>query len=125
MRYSAAQYAQALRDLARETAPAKRRAVVREFIATVAKNNSLSSLPEIIREYETLSDREKKLRHVTIRAPQRLPEGGIARKLRFKAKVKSERDARLLGGAVIEVDDVRVDNSIARRLQRVRAALVK
>lgn len=125
MRYSAPQYATALHDLARETPRAKRRGMIREFLATVAKNSSLSLLPEIAREYEALADREKGLRHVTVRAPERLPAGGVARKLHFKAAVKSERDARLLGGAVIEVGDVRVDNSLARRLGRVREALTK
>jgi F0F1-type ATP synthase delta subunit len=135
MKYSPHQYATALHDLARETPLAKRRGMVREFLAAVAKNGSLSLLPEIIREYECLSDKEKKLRHVTVRAPERLPESGIARKLHFppahgfgragKVKVKSERDARLMGGAVIEVDDLRVDNSIRMRLERARQAFTK
>lgn len=123
MRYTPTQYAHALRDLAREAPLAKRRGMVREFLAAVAKNGSLSLLPEIAREYEALLDREKKLRHVTVRAPERLSEGSVARKLRFKAKVKSVRDVRLLGGAVIEVGDLRVDNSVARRLGRIRSAL--
>src|SRR3989338_6870652 len=99
MKYSSVQYAKALHDLTRETPPAKHRAMIREFLAAVAKHGSLGALPEIAHEYEALSDNEKKLRHVMVRAPERLPESGIARKLRFKARVKSEQDVQLGGGA--------------------------
>lgn len=133
MKYSSIQYAHALRDLVRETPPAKRRGMIREFLAAVAKNSSLALLPEIIREYEAQKRKERGVRVVIVRAPERLSEAGVARKLRFppphgfgrasKAKVKSERDTRLRGGAVVEMDDLRVDNSIAKRLGRLREAL--
>ena len=132
MKYTPNQYAQALHDLAEDTAPAKRRGMIREFVRTLAKNGSLGLLPEIIREFEQQRDREKGIRHVIVRAPERLSEAGVARKLHFppahgfgragKARVKSERDARLMGGVVVEVDDIRVDNSVARRLERARKA---
>lgn len=124
MKYSPQQFARALHDLVKDTAPAKRRGMIREFLAAVAKNASLGLLPDIIREYEAFSDREKKLRHVTVRAPERLPESGVARKLHFKARVKSELDARLMGGVVIEVDDLRIDNSITSRMRRARQAFI-
>ena len=125
MKYSSVQYAKALHDLTRETPPAKRRSMIREFLAAVAKNGSLGALPDIVREYEALADQQKKICRVTVRAPERLPESGVARKLHFRAKVRSERDVRLGGGAVIEVNDLRVDNSVAMRMERARRVLTK
>ena len=125
MKYSPQQYAHALHDLAKDTAPAKRRGMIREFLGAVSKNGSLSALPDIIREYELLSDKRAKLHHITVRTPERLSERGIARKLYFRARIRAERDARLRGGVVVEVDDIRVDNSIKMRMGRVREALTK
>lgn len=125
MRYSASQYARAFRELVAETPAPKRRALIRGFLATLAKNSGLVLLPEIIREYEAQRRKEKGVHAVVVHAPERLSEGGVARKLGFKAQVKSERDIRLRGGAVIELDDVRVDNSIAKRMGRIREALAK
>lgn len=125
MRYSATQYASALHDFLADTAPAKRRETIRGFLAAVAKNGSLGLLPEIMREFTAQRDRQKKIRDVTVRAAERLSERSVARRLRFRARVKSERDARLGGGAVVEVNDLRVDNSVARRLERVREAFTK
>ena len=125
MKYTPNQYAHALHDFAKDTPPAKRREMIREFLGTVSKNSSRSALPDIIREFEVLSDKEAKLHHVTIRSRERLPESGVSKKLHFKATVKAERDVRLQGGAVVEVDDLRIDNSIAGRLQRARAVLAK
>ena len=59
---------------------------------------------------------------MTISTPERLPEGGVAQKLPFKANVRALRDVRLKGGATLEVDDLRVDNSIAMRLERISKA---
>src|SRR3989338_6106721 len=124
MKYSSVQYAKAFHDLAEDTTSAKRRGMIREFLAAVAKNGSLGVLPDIVREYEALADQQKKICRVTIRAPERLSESGVARKLHFMAKVRSERDVRLGGGgAGIEVNDLRGDNSVKMRMERVRQAL--
>lgn len=123
MKYNAPQYAQALQELAAKTAAKKHRELIRNFLASVLKNGSLPLLPEIIREFRSLSDKSAKIQRVMIKAPKRLAAKGVARKLPFKTRVKSEMDVRLVGGATIEVGDLRVNNSIAMRLQRARAAL--
>lgn len=125
MKYSAVQYAVALHGLVRETPPAKWRGMARDFIAAISKNGSLSAVPEIIREFELLADTEAKIHRVLVQTPERLPEAEVSRALPFKAHVKAVRDTRLHGGAVIEADGVRVDNSIKMRLERVREALTK
>lgn len=125
MRYSPAQYAEALFDLAAEASPVKRREAIREFLSAVTKQSALGLLPEIIREFEAIFDRREKVRQVTISTPERVSAESVARKIHFKSKVTALRDARLLGGAVVEVDDVRIDNSVSGRLGRAREAFTK
>jgi len=122
MKYSAHQYASVLHDLTAEAPATKRREVIRLFLGAVTKNGALSQLPEIVRKYEAISDINAGIHQVTISTPERLPEGGVAQKLPFKANVRALRDVRLKGGATLEVDDLRVDNSIAMRLERISKA---
>ncbi len=125
MRYTSVQYAEALFDLVEEASAPKRREAIREFLSAVTKNNALRLLPEIIREFEELSDKKAKIREVTISTPERVSAEGVARQIHFKSRVTTLRDVRLLGGAVVEVDDLRVDNSVAGRLGRAREAFIK
>lgn len=125
MRYTPAQYAEVLTDLIAEASPTKRRETIREFLSAVTKNNALGLLPEIIRGFEALSDRRAKIHQVTISTPERVSTENVARKIHFNSKVTALRDVRLLGGAVVEVDDLRIDNSIAGRLGRAREAFTK
>lgn len=125
MRYSAVEYAKAFNALIKESSPSKRRGTMRDFIEAVARQGSLGLLPEIIREYSHLSDKEAGIKEVTIRTTERMPAGALARKLSFKARVEALRDVRLMGGAVVEVGDLRIDNSVAHRLLRARKAFIK
>jgi len=125
MRYSPAQYATVLYELTGDAPATKRREVIRDFLTAVGKNGAFSLLPEIVREFEAISDKKEHIHHVTISTPERLPEAGVARKVPFKAKVRALRDVRLKGGAMLEVDDLRIDNSIAMRLERIRKAFSK
>lgn len=124
MRYSPTQYAKALSGLIEETPAAKRRETVQKFLDALAKHGALPLLSEIVREFERAADKKAGLHDVLISAPERLGEGAVARKLPFKARVTAVRDVRLKGGAVVEVDGVRVDNSIKMRMERMREALV-
>ncbi|MEK7170344.1 MAG: F0F1 ATP synthase subunit delta [Patescibacteria group bacterium] len=125
MKYTAVEYAKTLHSLAGESAASHRRETVRDFLSVVAKNGSLHLLPEIIREYSLLSDKEAGIRDVTVRTPETMPAGALAKEFSFKTRIKALRDVRLSGGAVIEIGDLRVDNSIARRLSRAREAFSK
>ena len=84
------------------------------FAALGGSGDSVMSIIETLRRAE----KDDKVRAILVR----LPEGGVAQKLPFKANVRALRDVRLKGGATLEVDDLRVDNSIAMRLERISKA---
>lgn len=123
MRYNAPQYAKALLSLAAEAPQREARGVIREFFKTLANHGALSLLPEIVREVSRQQHEEKNLRAVMVRSAQRESELSIKRKLHFKAEVSAVKDVRLCGGAIVEAGDLRVDNSVAMRLGRLREAL--
>ena len=125
MKYSPQQYAKALHDLVEKAPATKHRQVIRDFLATVARNDSLKALPEIIREFQLFADAKAGMHQVVIRTPERLPLGTVEEKLPFKAKVTALVDVRLQGGVVLEVDDLRIDNSVANRLERAQKAFTK
>ncbi|MDO8564841.1 MAG: F0F1 ATP synthase subunit delta [bacterium] len=122
MRYTPQQYAQTLRALVEEN-PRDRKAATRQFAQTLASQNALSLLPDIIREYEQGRLREKGVKRVVVYTPER--ETGLKHKFGVKAEVVAQSDVRLLGGVVIESGDVRVDNSIKMRMERIKEALLK
>ncbi|MDO8594026.1 MAG: F0F1 ATP synthase subunit delta [bacterium] len=125
MKYSPVQYVTVLHDILADTDASKRREAIRQFLASVGKNGSLSILPEIVREFESLSDKKAGIHHLTISSPERLSELAVSRKLSIKAKVTALRDVRLMGGATLELDDLRIDNSVAMRMERARKAFTK
>lgn len=124
MRYTATQYAKVLHDLAEETPATKTRAMIRDFLSMLASQNALSLIPDIKREYQELEDKERGVRKVSVRTPERESELGMKRKLPFKADVVVNKDVRLGGGAVIETGDIKIDNSVRMRMERLRKALV-
>lgn len=123
MKYSSVQYATALHDLARETPHAKRRGMIREFLATVAKSGALSLLPEIVRTLARMQREARGVREVSVRTHERTSELALKRKLRFRADLSLIKDVLVRGGAIVESEGVRVDNSIAKRMGRLRDAL--
>ena len=118
MRYSSLQYAQALRELVTKAALSARRNLVRGFVETLFRQNALSLVPEILHE---LSKGKK------VEAVAQVAEPKASKKLksrfpkRFALSVVKE--PAILGGAVLRVGDIRVDNSVARRLRELRGAL--
>lgn len=124
MRYSVPQYARALLSLVEETPEHRHREVMREFFKTLAAHGTLSVVEDIVREVGLLLDGRHGVRRVSVRSVLRESERAFRRKLHFTAAVSAVKDVRLGGGVVIERGDLRVDNSIARRLGRLREALV-
>ncbi len=98
MKYTAPQYARALLSLVAEAPERKERETMRSFFKTLAAHGALSLMPEIVRAASDIRRRKKNLKHVSVRAAAR-------------------------GGAVVESEGLRVDNSIAMRLKRLQEAL--
>lgn len=124
MKYSSIQYAKALRALVEEN-PRERRESVRQFAQTLASQNALSLLPDIIREYESEKLRIRQVARARVYTPARESKTAWERTLGRGVEAEVLQDVRLRGGVVLERGNVRVDNSIKTRMERLKEALLK
>ena len=103
---------------------------VRNFIRTSAANRRLALLPEILALFAKLKAESENTMDVTVRSAVPLDDalqskyaGALRKRLKREVKVKGEVDPSLLGGAVLQADDLVIDGSLRGRLERLGAEL--
>ena len=100
------------------------------FLALLADNRRLALLPEIAGLYEQLRAEAERVVKATVTSatplqPVELDNIKAALRKRFGREVEVETavDESLIGGAVIDADDVVIDGSLKGKLERLQAAL--
>ena len=100
------------------------------FLGLLADNRRLPLLPEITGLFEQLRAEADKVVKATVTSASELPASElesirVALKQRFGREVEIDTavDASLIGGAVIDADDVVIDGSLRSKLARLQAAL--
>ena len=97
----------------------------------LAETDRLTALPEIATQFDALTaDAENKVK-VTVTAATQV-DGTIAEQIKKALQQKLGRaveltlavDASLIGGAIIQADDMVIDGSVRTRLQRLTEAIV-
>ena len=103
---------------------------VRNFIRTTAANRRLALLPEIFSLFARLKAESENTMDVTVRSAVPLDDalqsqyaGALRKRLKREVRVKGEVDPSLLGGAVLQADDLVIDGSLRGRLERLNAEL--
>lgn len=100
----------------------------RNFIFTLANNNDVSMLDDIIEDYERLLQQgvlELPLARVTSAVPltdeeQDVIEERLRRQFGEEAEVDYQVDPSILGGLIVRVGDRYIDGSVATKLERMR-----
>ena len=101
------------------------------FLRIVAENGRLTVLPEIAAQFDALkADAENKV-SVKVTAATAV-DGALAEQIKKALEMKLGRaveltlavDPSLIGGAVIQADDMVIDGSVRTRLQRLTEKLV-
>ena len=101
------------------------------FLRIVAENGRLTVLPEIAAQFDALkADAENKV-NVTVTAATAVDKA-LAEQIKKALEAKLGRtvelslavDPSLIGGAVIQADDMVIDGSVRTRLQRLTEKLV-
>ncbi len=102
----------------------------RNFVRLLAEYGRLILLPEIFEEYQRLLAEKERRITAEVRTAQPLTDEQIvqmsaALKKRFNSDVtiNSVIDESLLGGALIQIDDLVIDGSLRGRLLTMNAAL--
>jgi F-type H+-transporting ATPase subunit delta len=103
----------------------------RNLIATLAANRRLGYLPEIAARYEQLRADAERTVEVTVTSAVALSAAqkihyaeALTKRLGREVRLSCQTDASLLGGAVVQADDLVIDGSVRAGLRQLAAATV-
>jgi len=102
----------------------------RNFLAVLAENGRLGLLPEIAQLYEKMRADQERVLDVTLRSAVELSSEqrdrfAAALRQRFDRNIRlhTQIDSSLLGGAVVQADDLVIDGSVQGGLTQLAAQL--
>jgi F-type H+-transporting ATPase subunit delta len=103
----------------------------KNLLHVLAENDRLTALPEIAAQFDALKAEAENKVNVTVTAATEV-DGAIAEQIKKALQQKLGRvveltlavDASLIGGAIIQADDMVIDGSVRTRLQRLTEKLV-
>jgi F-type H+-transporting ATPase subunit delta len=105
--------------------------VGKNLLQLLSENDRLTALPEIAAQFDALKAEAENKVKVTVTAATQV-DGAIAGEIKKALQQKLGRtveltlavDASLIGGAIIQADDMVIDGSVRTRLQRLTEKLV-
>ena len=103
----------------------------KNLLQLLSENDRLTALPEIAAQFDALNAEAENKVKVTVTAATQV-DGTIAEQIKKALQQKLGRvveltlavDASLIGGAIIQADDMVIDGSVRTRLQRLTEKLV-
>lgn len=105
---------------------------VRNFLLLLVDKRRETALPAIIREYRALANKARNIAEAEVTTAMPLGEGdkaALAAKLSAvtgkNVVLKTRIDERIVGGVVVKLGDKLIDGSVVRRLEALKAALLK
>ena len=116
MKYSPRQYARALHELVAEKHGHGQKETVKTFAHFLQKNNALHLSREIYDAFERHSREVLKTHEVVVKVADEKTAKKIKSKLGASMDATITIDPKLVGGTMITIDDIRIDNSIKGRL---------
>jgi F-type H+-transporting ATPase subunit delta len=104
--------------------------IVRNFVAVLIDHRRTNFLTAIVKQFELELDRHLGFEEVEITSARELSEpekqtleGRIGKLTGKKVRAHYQRDAALLGGAVVKVGSTIYDGSVSGQLERIRETL--
>ena len=103
----------------------------KNLLLLLSENDRLTALPEIAAQFDALKAEAENKVKVTVTAATTI-DAGIAEQIKKALQRKLGRlveltlavDASLIGGAIIQADDMVIDGSVRTRLQRLTEKIV-
>jgi F-type H+-transporting ATPase subunit delta len=120
-------YARELHAALSSAAPSEHAAIVRGFLAGLARSRKTALRPRIVEAFRWLSLAVEGRRPGRITTARGLDEATRreARKIWKNVVFEERTDPSLLGGAVVDVEDSRIDGSVRTRLENLKRALIQ
>lgn len=121
MRYTPKQYAKALYELLAEAKEGERADMVKRFARVLWERQDAGKFKDIARAFREYARMKEERVHVEITAASDLKVSDAV--FGKNADVVIKKDPSLLGGVILKIDDLLVDNSVRGRLRRFKKAL--
>lgn len=103
---------------------------VRRFLVVLAGNGRLSYLPEIAQLYEKMRAEQERVLDVTLTSAVELSDeqrqrftAALRRRFDREIRLHTQLDAALLGGAVVQADDLVIDGSVRGGLTQLASQI--
>jgi len=103
----------------------------KNLLLLLAENDRLTLLPEIAAQFELLKAEAENKINVTVTSATPIDKAladqikkSLEQRLKRTVELTLAVDASLIGGAVIQADDMVIDGSVRTRLQRLTEAIV-
>ena len=132
MKLTTKQYAIALHQQLLEAGVKDHEAIFSRFIRLLASKNRLSLLPQIAEQLKRHHRAEQGIQLVKITTAKALPEATLKKfkkrlqeELKLDIELQAAIDEKIIGGAVLQLDDTIIDSSIAQALSQLNATLAK
>jgi F-type H+-transporting ATPase subunit delta len=104
---------------------------VRNFVAVIMDHHRLSSLDEILAEYDLVADEDSGIAEAEITSARALNdddraalEAEVAKLAGGRVRASYKEDAALLGGAVVRIGSTVYDGSVKAQLQQMKERLI-
>jgi F-type H+-transporting ATPase subunit delta len=103
----------------------------KNLLKLLAENDRLTVLPEIATQFDLLKAEAENMVNVTVTSATPVDKAlaaeikkSLEQRLKRTVELTLNVDASLIGGAVIQADDMVIDGSVRTRLQRLTEAIV-
>ena len=123
MTYSPSQYAEALYDLI-EAHPHKRTETVKKFAQKLVNDGKANQLRAIMAEFERIALEKKKLVLVKVESakPHAVSAASLQKAVGEEIELIERVNPELGAGVSITIGDYRIDNTLKRRMEDLKAA---
>ena len=132
MKLTTKQYAIALHQELAEAKASDHNDIMAKFIRLLAGKNRLSLLPQIIEQLQRHIRTENGVSLVQLTTAQAVPESvlktikkTLQEKLGTAIELETRVDAKILGGAIIQLDDTVINGSVAQSLNQLSTTLAQ
>lgn len=130
MKYSAKQYAQVLLEVASSASPADLDKVLNNFVSVLAENNDLRLFDKIAEEFHKKDLEKDGIKTVEVTSVQPLNRENerqiieaLNKYVKGKVELRKNLDESLVGGVLIQADDLLFDASVKKSLERLKKDL--
>jgi F-type H+-transporting ATPase subunit delta len=131
MKVNTKAYAIALYETIKENKGEQLKIVLRNFVLLLAKKNLLSSAKKILADFSRYYNEAEGIVEVRVQTAKALSAENkekmihqLKSRLGKEIDLKSEIDASLLGGIILQVNDTQFDGSLKRQLDLLKKDLI-